>query len=194
MRQLISFISLFCSLMFVGCAGHSRERGGVVEHGALGDPVVESLCVKASSTLSPDQRLASILFEGVSARVDVTGVNERFVTLQLPIQPQSVGVVPVHLGIRGGGVVTSGHIELWQMSPQRRLLWSSRNHNGNYFAQTMVTVEVEATDLVVGSPVVAKIARASFYLKAVGTGPDGALIELDSIDAAIDGTQLTQAN
>lgn len=169
-----------------GCAGRYQDRSVPLGSGRFQEPIVESPRISASSTLSTDHLVATVLFEDVSARVDGVGVAERFVALEFPVSPQGVGRVPIHLHLRGGAIVSDGSIEVWQMAPTRRLLWNSRGHSGGFHTRTTLAVDFGSSDLVAGELVAPKIGRASFYLRAASSGPHGALLQLDSIDAAFD--------
>lgn len=193
MQRMATSFGLSALIFLVGCAGQPRNGNTSTGRGEFGHPHVDPLTVKASSTLSADHRIASILFEGVSASASGAGVGERFATLELPVKARSAGRVDIHLGVRGGGMVTRGVIELWQMSPKRELLWKSGDHNGNFFVRSVVSIDVHDADLVVGQPAASRMARASFYLRAVSTGPEGAAIELDSVDAAFDASHVMES-
>lgn len=179
-------LGVCASVFLAGCTGQSLTGPDKLGSGVFQMPVVESLGIQASSTLSSDQRASSVLFQDVQARVDGVGVGDRFFTLELPILPTAPGRIDTYLDLRGSGVVTDGRVELWQMSPRRELLWASSEHSGPFYVRTTLSSSASSASVVAGAPVSPLIARASFYLRAVSRGPDGALLAVDSADASFD--------
>lgn len=123
------------------------------------------------------------MIEGAEARASGVAIAEAFVAVTFPIHPVSPGLIECHMLLRGWAMSSGGRVELWQISPSRRLLWSARNTSGPLFAETVVVTVIDGRDLVAANAGEPKVVNASFYIKATGTRTGETLISLETIDA-----------